>query len=705
MTATFGKLSRQILALEPGFNIIEAPNEWGKSTWCAFLMAMLYGIDTGSRNKAGFLADKEHYAPWSGEPMSGSMTFLWKDQKITLERQNKGRVPLGQVRAFETETGVPVPELEITAPGQVLLGVERSVFARAGFLRLSEMPVTEDESLRRRLNELVTTGDESGASDDLAQKLKDLKNKCRFNKKGVLPELEMKREELEGKLQQIDALKGQIAGLLQQQEALQEQISRLENHKQALVYNEQLGYSRKMAAAQVNLDNAKQALSQAEGACRELPPEDAIRRDLVNLQQLRETRDALHAQVQLLPPLPQIPQSPDAFRGKDPAKVAADARLDGKVLRQLENDRKKPIPYILGGVLTALAVGLAVIGQRVPFFICAGVLLFLGVILFICGAKKQKKLDKQIADLLNRYRGIAPEDWEQEAERYAAAQWEYQENLTAAERQRVELNRALDEISEKTAAVTGGQTPAQFEALCRTQLQAYTLLEEKQRLLRQAEDVVQALSGAGKEVAPPQFADTLQDSMEETGRKLSQAGAQRQLLHQRLGQCQGQMDALGQREDLQGQISQIQGRIQKLELHYRALVRAQETLQQATQELQRRFAPRISQRAQELFSRLTYGRYSRLSLCQDLSLEAGAEGENTLRSTLWRSEGTVDQLYLALRLAVAEELTPDAPLVLDDALVRFDDTRLKAALEILAEEAAHKQVILFTCQSREKQMQ
>ena len=78
-----------------------------------------------------------------------------------------------------------------------------------------------------------------------------------------------------------------------------------------------------------------------------------------------------------------------------------------------------------------------------------------------------------------------------------------------------------------------------------------------------------------------------------------------------------------------------------------------------------------------------------------------AKLEDTLRSSLWRSDGTIDQLYLALRLAVAEELTPHAPLVLDDALVRFDDKRLAAAMEILKEEATNKQVILFTCQSRE----
>ena len=101
---------------------------------------------------------------------------------------------------------------------------------------------------------------------------------------------------------------------------------------------------------------------------------------------------------------------------------------------------------------------------------------------------------------------------------------------------------------------------------------------------------------------------------------------------------------------------------------------------------------------------LTQGRYERLSWGEDFSLATGAVGEDTLRSALWRSDGTADQLYRALRLAVAEELTPDAPLILDDALVRFDDKRLESALGLLQEEAEHRQVILFTCQSREKEL-
>ena len=102
--------------------------------------------------------------------------------------------------------------------------------------------------------------------------------------------------------------------------------------------------------------------------------------------------------------------------------------------------------------------------------------------------------------------------------------------------------------------------------------------------------------------------------------------------------------------------------------------------------------------------KMTGGRYNRLSLGEDFSILAGAENEDTLQSLLWRSDGTVDQLYLALRLAVSGELIPESPLILDDALVRFDDQRLKAALDILKDESDTRQVILFTCHSREANM-
>ena len=50
---------------------------------------------------------------------------------------------------------------------------------------------------------------------------------------------------------------------------------------------------------------------------------------------------------------------------------------------------------------------------------------------------------------------------------------------------------------------------------------------------------------------------------------------------------------------------------------------------------------------------------------------------------------------------MAEELTPDAPLVLDDVLVRFDDQRMKAAMELFKKLGKSRQIICFTCHKRE----
>ena len=59
MTARFGALDGRELELGGGFDIVTAPNESGKSTWCAFIRAMLYGIDSSQRAKAGVLPDKQ----------------------------------------------------------------------------------------------------------------------------------------------------------------------------------------------------------------------------------------------------------------------------------------------------------------------------------------------------------------------------------------------------------------------------------------------------------------------------------------------------------------------------------------------------------------------------------------------------------------------------------------------------------------------
>ena len=140
LSASFGNLQNAELTLEDGLNIVTAPNESGKSTWAAFLTAMLYGMDSSARATKTSLPAKAKYKPWSGAPMQGKMELEWQGRRITIERSTKGRVPMGEFRAYETESGLPVAGMTGENCGELLLGVGQSVLERSAFRGFS--PVT-----------------------------------------------------------------------------------------------------------------------------------------------------------------------------------------------------------------------------------------------------------------------------------------------------------------------------------------------------------------------------------------------------------------------------------------------------------------------------------------------------------------------------------------------------------------------------------
>ena len=704
MTATFGKLENQTLTLEPGLNIISAPNEWGKSTWCAFLATMLYGLDTREKTTKTSLALKERFAPWSGSPMSGRIDLNWDGKNITIERWTKGRTPMGEFRAYETESGLTVTELTAANCGEMLLGVERGVFLRAGFLRLADLPVTADESLRRRLNALVTTGDESGAADILAQKLKDLKNKVRYNRSGLLPQAEAQRNELQAKLQELQILRSQSEKLQLQRTEAEAKATQLKNHRAALQYAAAQESIQRVTQAHIEAEKAAEAMANAEDRCMGLIGRDEAVSQLNTHASLLQNQAALVQEWNALPPEPIMPQIPERYQGVTVQEAIVRARKDAEQYTGLEHSQKESNKrwMILGcigaaGILIAMLVGSIGlwIGVTIAIALASGGM-------FFYNKQQEDKIDQQLQVIFQRYSGISPNRWVEDAVLYAENQQQYEERLQNALHLRENIRKRMDAVESELSSLTSNM-PSQDFLLSRNEIiAAHDTLTDARREHQQKAAHAATLGAIVKNVLPPTLPDTLTYSEAQTEQMLADLDFDMKQLQLRLGQYEGRMDSLGSEAALQNQLEAVHIRIEKLTETYNALELAQQTLEKATAELQRRFAPRISQQAQELFGKLTGGRYDRLNLQQDLSVNAASTEDVAMRSAQWRSEGTIDQLYLALRLAVARELTPNAPLVLDDVLVRFDDTRHAAAMEILHQEANQKQVILFTCQSREK---
>ena len=116
------------------------------------------------------------------------------------------------------------------------------------------------------------------------------------------------------------------------------------------------------------------------------------------------------------------------------------------------------------------------------------------------------------------------------------------------------------------------------------------------------------------------------------------------------------------------------------------------------------FMPLLRKAISDNFSYVTSGKYKEVLIDEDMNISLISE-ENKDRNIDIDSlsGGTLDQLYLSLRISLSNILSgnQNIPLILDDSFVQYDSNRLKKSIEMLSKESERRQVILFTCQERE----
>ena len=226
LTATFGCLDGATLTFGPGLTLIGAPNGSGKSTWCAFLRVMLYGLDTRQRDRKGAPADKNRYRPWNGKPMEGLLECEHQGAVILLRRTSAGGVPMGDFSAVYQATGLPVPGLTADNAGEVLTGLSREVFDRSVFLRQTALAVTQSQDLEKRITDLVSSGEEDVSWSEANDRLKAWLHRRRFHKSGRIPLLEAEAAQLRQTVAQTAALRQDLA----QQQARAATLRRQADH-------------------------------------------------------------------------------------------------------------------------------------------------------------------------------------------------------------------------------------------------------------------------------------------------------------------------------------------------------------------------------------------------------------------------------------------------------------------------------------------
>lgn len=628
LDATFGKLEGESLELHDGLNVISAPNESGKSTWCAFVRAMLYGVDSSERQKAGFLPDKMRFAPWSGSAMQGSMQLESGGKDITITRTTKtASAPMREFSAVYTGTSVPVEGLNGNNAGELLTGVSRDVFRRSAFVEQGKVAVTHSAELEKRISAIVSSGDEDCSFTEADSRLRQWQRKRRFNRHGRLPELE---DELSHKKQ----LLAELSDAAQQRENMSAELERAKQECERI--EAEVIESRKVVR--------KEALSSLQGVRNEVNA--AIERH----DKAAERRDSCRAALCAC-----------AIGERKPEEAKAEVKTDLENSMKLKERSERKSSPVLAIILMILCGALVAAGFLLPdlmihAFIAAAVALAAGIALFIRASRRKTEnyeAAKQRRKLLAKYKAESEDDIAASIDEYLELYKNY-----------AEAQRAEKESAEALAVVRRRQEQAESKTL--TQLD---------------------FTGGDNQAA-------------QLSRRLTEARAKCSRISAQMAEHSGRLAAMGDPLVLGSEISRMEAEYAEISAEYDAIALAIDTMRKADEDIQSRFSPALGKLAAEYMQFVTDGKYDGVMLDRDFSTTVHEAGGNVPRNAEYLSAGTLDLMYLAVRLAVCSLALPESancPLIIDDALVNFDADRRRQAMALLEKIAQERQVILFAC--------
>ncbi len=129
---------------------------------------------------------------------------------------------------------------------------------------------------------------------------------------------------------------------------------------------------------------------------------------------------------------------------------------------------------------------------------------------------------------------------------------------------------------------------------------------------------------------------------------------------------------------------------------------AKNLLEKAYEKMKNTVTPKFTENLSKNIDEITNGKYTNVMVQDDNGLVVELENGNYVEANRL-SVGTIDQLYLSLRLSMTEDLSKEKmPIMLDEAFAYYDTKRLENILKYLANTYPDRQIILFTCTEREK---
>ncbi len=759
--SAFGKFHDKTFDFSDGLNVIYGENEDGKTTLMNFIIMMFYGSSVKS-SEALYNNPRKKYLPRNDKAMAGSIDFTLNNRKYRIERIFKSTNTSDKITVTDLSTGERESYTGKEDLGKRFIGLTKESAIRSIFLSshgaISENSFAQDE-LNGRLSNLADTGSEDISTEAVNSRLEKARNALltkteRGGKivrdKERLNELilslseakitEQKRKELTLSIENQKAMLNDINGEIAR---LTAQIKAAQGGKRYAKLKELIDTTKTLASLSSKLictDNAPitaSLVSEAEGSLSE------YKILTENIVSVKERHQRLEAEIDKLK---------EELGGRTADEISEEIKIKNADLKEteasieaLEKEAEK-----LKGQIMIIDMQKPTVRPVFPVFTFIGILI--AALSFVLTAYKLPLLvgGAAIAVVMLLFTFLLkkkPADNSQELkEKLGAIELQLQgqeEKKEAASKNITELiaSEAVQRQKEKDAGEKFTSSYEEYKSCSEDLIKLEARIKEAEdlfKLLSQDKNV----SAKGMEIilfshksnlnkaeaAQMRIAMLKKDlddiSVEEAEKELSSipegiiSVGDPDELDKRLLFKKQEADSLRQRiaDDtaraanefafhthptiIEKEIVSLGNLIKKETEYCESLDIAMSVLSDAFAKVRESFGSALSSRTAEIFSGITSGKYKSVNVSKSFNISV--EEKDVFGSNDWQSlsDGTIDQAYFSLRLAVSEFLSKDGeklPLILDDPFDRYDDKRAEAAMEFLNLYAKDNQALIFTC--------
>ena len=685
----FGKFDDFKMELSDGMQVIYGPNEYGKSTIMEFIKIMFYSKLSGKKTTT--VADKlvrKNYLPWSGKPMSGVVEFtyggdLYSVQKIINPNSNSDKTLLQNISIGET---INLGKNEDV--GEHIFGIDLKSFEKSSYVSsigkaafISDKKSEEDSVYKKIISNLSETGEENISKENALKKINNAINDLEKSRGigGKIYETECEIKNLNNQLFNLEQMEKyqvdtknkimEIKKLIKEKKETEnylhdaEKSNKLKKINNIILNLEKINYlNKEFNFSKFSESDLNKKYSELIDLKSQIDKQTTNAKSIENIAQMSEEKCSL----------------------KTLENIKKDM-LEGKGKKQY----LKKFDFLIYACCLLVAISVLyfsiLVNNFIPFFvsviISAGFIFFWKKYLRV-SKNKDNNLDiinNQINNILNLKNSYNIEIKNlKETKKVFVEKFSNFFIVDSFE----DAIKAFEKLEEKIKEFKNLKNQIRIEA---------DLLEIKEIDLQDLKNYANELGNQIKLKTDPKETKLKRERL----KILSEMNLEENYINLRQNIVTPKITA----EDINNLKSEKISNLKKMKDYLKSLKIAKETIEEVSGELRKTFSPGLDSRTSEIFGKLTGGKYKNVHTKKDYSIMVSNQFIDVPCESL--SSGTIDQAYLALRIAISEIISSKEliPLILDDSFIEYDDNRLSLALDFLKNysENLGRQIILFTC--------